>query len=82
MFFVYILYSKAFDRYYVGSTSCLETRVVGHNAGKTRSTKPFGPWEMVYHEGFQTRTEARKRENKIKRFKGGNAFKALIQRPL
>jgi len=81
MFSVYILHSKISDRYYIGSTSHLETRLEEHNAGKTKSTKPFRPWEMIHSETFETRTEARKRENNIKKFKGGNAFKILINKP-
>jgi putative endonuclease len=80
MYFVYIIYSEKFDRYYVGSTADMNGRVSGHNSGKTRSTKPFRPWALVYSESFGTRTEARKRENQIKRYKGGEAFKKLLQK--
>ncbi|HCB56069.1 TPA: hypothetical protein DEP26_03825 [Candidatus Uhrbacteria bacterium] len=39
----------------------------------------FRPWVMVYREDFETRTEALKRENQIKRYKRGLAFYKLIQ---
>jgi len=31
MFFVYILYSASFDKYYVGQTRNLEDRIIRHN---------------------------------------------------
>ena len=40
--------------------------------------KLFRPWVIVYKESFETKTEARKRENQIKRYKGGQAFKKLL----
>ncbi|KKR56733.1 MAG: Excinuclease abc c subunit domain protein [Candidatus Uhrbacteria bacterium GW2011_GWF2_40_263] len=79
MFSTYVLYSEKFDRYYIGSTSDYEKRLKRHNAGHTKSTKPFRPWVMVYREDFETRTEALKRENQIKRYKRGLAFYKLIQ---
>ena len=79
MYFTYILKSVITEKYYTGSTSNLDERIKAHNSGKTKSTKPFRPWILVYKEAFETRTEARKRENQIKRYKGGRAFKELIQ---
>ena len=78
MYYVYILKSEVSGRYYVGSTGDLESRIKKHNYGSTRSTKPFRPWVLVYKEEFESRTEACKRENQIKRFKSGKAFKRLV----
>ncbi|MFA6132096.1 MAG: GIY-YIG nuclease family protein [Patescibacteria group bacterium] len=80
MFNTYILFSEKHDRYYIGSTSDINTRLQRHNAGATASTKPFRPWVLVYEEKFETKTEARKRENQIKKYKGGRAFKKLVSR--
>ena len=66
MFFVYILYSKNFDRYYIGMTSDVEKRVKDYNSGRTKSTKPYKPWEVIHKEKFQDRLEARKREKYLK----------------
>ncbi|MFH1711941.1 MAG: GIY-YIG nuclease family protein [Patescibacteria group bacterium] len=74
MHFTYILYSKNFDRYYIGSTSNIEKRLKRHNTGANRSTKPFRPWVLVYQEYFETKTKARKNENQIKSYKGGRVF--------
>ena len=66
MWFVYILNSKTFDRFYIGLTSNLENRLNSHNSKKVKSTKPFVPWKMIYFEEFETRTDARKREKYFK----------------
>ncbi len=79
MYFVYILHSSQYNRYYIGSTGNIEDRVNRHNDGATKSTKPFRPWVLVYQENFETRTEARKRENQIKKFKRGRAFEQLFK---
>jgi putative endonuclease len=68
MFFVYIIKSTIDNRLYKGLTTDLESRVREHNTGKTKSTKPYKPWKLVYFEKFDSREEARERE---KYFKSG-----------
>ncbi len=80
MYYVYILQSTSFGRYYVGSTGDIARRLLEHNSGSTHSTKPFRPWVLVYQEELATKTDARKRENQIKRYKGGRAFHQLLKR--
>ncbi|OGE88379.1 MAG: endonuclease [Candidatus Doudnabacteria bacterium RIFCSPLOWO2_02_FULL_49_13] len=77
-FYAYILKSQKHGRYYVGSTNDLQDRLKRHNAGYNKSTKDGVPWELVYSETFLTKQEAYKRELKIKSYKGGEAFKRLI----
>ena len=66
MFYVCVLYSIKFDRYYVGMTERLEERLSEHNQGKTKSTKAFVPWIIVHQEVFETRLLARSREKYLK----------------
>ncbi|RFN59799.1 GIY-YIG nuclease family protein [Marixanthomonas ophiurae] len=66
MFYVYVLYSIGFDRYYIGMSMRLQERLFEHNAGKTKSTKAFIPWKVVHTESFSTRMEARSREKYLK----------------
>ena len=80
MFSIYVIYSVDFHCFYVGSTGDIERRLKEHNIGKNQSTKKFRPWVLVYKEDFVTKTEARKRENQIKGYKGGRAFHRLIKR--
>ncbi len=64
--YIYIIYSKSFDRYYVGMTKNVEERVKNHNAGRVFSTKAYKPWILVHEEVFDSRMEARKREKYLK----------------
>jgi putative endonuclease len=78
MFTVYILKSIKNGRYYIGQTRDIDDRIKRHNAGKVKSTKHYKPWEIIYFENCQTRSEACKRELQIKSYKGGEAFRKLF----
>ena len=77
--FVYILQSLKDGKYYIGETNDVEQRLLFHNNGFQRSTKNRRPFKLVLFEEFQNRIEALKREKQIKSWKGGNAFKLLIE---
>ena len=65
MFYVYILYNKEIDRYYVGHTYDLIRRLVGHNKGFNRikyTRKQKGSWKIVYFEEYLERRQAILRE--------------------
>ncbi len=70
MFHVYILRSEATGRLYVGSTGDLERRVAEHNMGKATATKHWGPWVLVYKEGYPNRGSAMRRERYFKTGRG------------
>jgi putative endonuclease len=74
---MYIL-KDAKERYYIGSTDNLQRRLYEHNNGKTKLLKYKTPIDLVYYETFNTRSEAYRREILVKKYKGGNAFKKLI----
>jgi len=78
MYYTYIIKSLSTNRHYIGYTANLEKRLFEHNHNKTQSLKNHGPFLIIYLEEYQTKTEARKRELKIKSYKGGNEFKKLV----
>ncbi len=78
MYFVYIIYSKKRDSFYIGYTANINTRITKHNAGATISTKSGIPWELVYSEQYVTKTEAIKREKAIKKKKSRKYIEFLI----
>lgn len=78
MYIVYILKSLKIDRYYIGHCEDINVRLIRHNKGLVKSTKKYKPWKIVYKENFNTRSEAYRRELQIKSYKGGEAFKKLI----
>ena len=69
MYYVYLIESLKNGRYYIGQTDNLEHRIKRHNAGRNVSTKVYLPWEIRWWKEFETRSEAIKVENKIKRIK-------------
>ena len=76
---VYILQSQKNKKYYIGSTVDLKARLEAHNNGQGGSfTKTHRPWQIVYIKHFSLIKDARIKEKVIKSYKGGNAFKKLI----
>ena len=65
--YVYVIESAKDHTRYVGYTSDIEKRIQEHNQGKTRSIKHKLPFKLVYLEEFDNKTEARKREIRIKK---------------
>lgn len=68
--FVYILRTSS-NTLYIGQTSNLEKRVKEHKEKKIRGAKYmkyFSSFELVYSEGFKTRSEALKREYELKQW--------------
>ncbi len=76
--FVYILYSEKINKYYVGYTSDLTVRLERHNNGWGKYSSRGIPWKIVYFEKFETKTEAIKRENEIKKKKSRKYIEKLI----
>ena len=65
--YLYILSSKVVSRRYIGIADDITKRVIRHNSGAVRSTKPYRPWEVVYKEVFPDKITARKREVYLKK---------------
>ena len=68
MFFVYVLRNPQ-GRLYVGFTEDLSRRVGQHQEGEGGWTRGKVPWKLVESEGFADRSEALRRERKLKRGK-------------
>ena len=77
MFYIYILYSSKFNKYYTGFTQNIEQRLKDHNCGKTRSTKAYRPWEVIFLEKCESRLEARQKEKYYKSGAGREKIKGL-----
>mgnify|MGYP001560670665 CR=1 FL=1 len=58
MFYVYILFNKETNRYYVGYTPDLRKRIKKHYSGQVLSTKSNLNYKLVCYCAFQTRGEA------------------------
>ena len=71
--YVYILFSEYLQQYYTGCTNDITKRLNDHNSGWSKHTSKGVPWTLIYSESFQTRTEALKKENQIKK-RGAKRF--------
>jgi len=78
MYFVYVLQSIKDGKYYIGQTNNLTARLIRHNTGQVKATKSRIPFRLVYKERYDLRSSAIKRKIEIKRMKGGNQFKELL----
>jgi len=80
MFTVYVLYSKVFDKLYIGYTSNIEERLKSHNQlGKKDWTKRYRPWTLIYSEIYESKSVAVKREKELKTGKGREFLRTLIK---
>lgn len=67
MFKVYVIYSEASEKIYVGYSSDLEARLRSHNELATKGwTIKFRPWQLIHSETFLTKVEAMRRERELK----------------
>ncbi len=80
MHFVYLLYSVKSDKYYIGETSCLEERLLQHNAGffKHAYTKISSDWELKAAFEVNNRSSARIVERYLKSKKSRIYLERLI----
>jgi putative endonuclease len=77
MFYVYILFSENFNRFYIGQTSDMEARLARHNYGLVKSTKPFIPYHLILVLKKDTRKEAIILERKLKNLNHENLKKFI-----
>ena len=77
-YYVYVIKSLIhISKFYVAHTQDLSVRVKQHNSGKTKSTKAYAPWILVYSESFNSRNDAIEREKYLKSGSGRRFLKNL-----
>ena len=72
MFYVYILYSKIIDKYYIGSCQNIQDRLNDHLNSRSKYTKIAKDWELKHSEAYQ-------REMKVKKMKSRKYIENLIE---
>jgi len=79
MHWVYIIYSTSADKYYIGSSSNPEGRLLAHNHRQNKGfTKRYQPWTLVFSESYPTKAEAEAAEHRIKSYKSRKMIVAII----
>ena len=79
MWYLYIIYSPSFDKFYVGISNDVVKRLLAHNNGKSSFTKRGIPWELKYSESFIDKYAAAAREKEIKMKKSRLYIEALVK---
>ncbi|RMB57142.1 GIY-YIG nuclease family protein [Dokdonia sinensis] len=77
-YFTYILYSKALDRYYIGSTGDIDIRLKEHLWDHTGFTGKAKDWFVVHTEEYDSKVDAYARERQIKKWKSRIMIEKLI----
>ena len=80
MYYIYAIYNKQCDQYYIGQTFNLSDRLLDHNqhAFKGYTSRFEGEWKLFYCEKVATRSEALKRERQLKSFRGREFIKKYV----
>ncbi|MBA3679518.1 GIY-YIG nuclease family protein [Candidatus Saccharibacteria bacterium] len=66
-YYVYIIKSiNSNNQIYTGFTKDLQKRFAEHNAGKSKHTSKFRPWELSSYFAFQSEVKAREFEKYLK----------------
>lgn len=76
---LYILQSKTRNRYYIGSTNDLLSRIKKHNEGAVKTTKGFLPVNLVFAQECETFAQARGLENRLKRYKRKDFIDKIVK---
>ncbi|MCL4679529.1 MAG: GIY-YIG nuclease family protein [Alphaproteobacteria bacterium] len=67
MYFVYQIQSIPFpEQRYTGFTEDIERRLKEHNAGESKHTAKFCPWELVVFHAFKDKRKAQEFEYYLK----------------
>ena len=67
MHYVYLIRSLSFpNQTYIGFTEDLKQRFAAHNAGESKHTSKYTPWELVSYHAFADERKAREFEYYLK----------------
>jgi len=78
MYYVYGVENQSKNFLYVGSTCDLRKRLDQHNAGESKSTKPYIPFKLSAYIGVTSDRKARSLENYLKSGSGKAILKKRI----
>jgi len=77
-YFIYAIKSEKDGRIYVGFSENVEKRLSEHNSGKTKSTKGYRSWILIFTKECKTRIQARELEKYYKSGAGKEKLKNLV----
>lgn len=66
MYYVYLLQSPRYKRFYIGFTTTIEQRIAQHRSQLVLSTRYTNDWELIYCEQYRHKADALGREQFLK----------------
>jgi len=76
-FFVYVLYSDTFQKFYTGYTSNFDIRLKSHNEFGKGWTAKYRPWRLIFSKEFESKKEAMAYEAWLKTGVGRDFIKSI-----
>jgi putative endonuclease len=77
--FVYILYSRSLDKFYIGNTTePVKERLRKHLSAHSGFTSKAKDWELVFTEELINKSQAYRRELQIKGWKSKKRIQDLV----
>ena len=77
-YYVYAISSEVRNYIYVGMTNDVARRLIEHNKGYNKTTKPYRPFVLFHVEEYATRALARQREKELKTSSGKRYLRRLL----
>ncbi len=78
-YYFYILKSLKNGKLYLGQSSQLKERVISHNKGLNKATKPNIPYELIFFSGFRKEKDAIKTEKYYKTTAGWKRIHKMLE---
>ena len=78
-YYVYILRNSSKNFIYIGYSEDLKQRLVSHNNGDNKSTKPYIPLELIHYETYRDVRDAKRRELYLKSNKGRTTLMTMLK---
>ena len=78
MYYVYILWTAAESKFYIGYSADLKRRISEHKAGEVHTTVRFKNPELIFYEAFSSKKDALRRERYFKTSKGKKTLKLML----
>lgn len=79
MYYVYVLFSKKDNLFYIGYSANLVRRIKEHKTGQVTATKYRLPLILVFYEAYLNKSDALRRERYFKTTKGKAVLRNMLK---
>lgn len=79
-YYVYVLQNIPKNYFYIGYSEDLIKRLISHNNGQNKSTKPHIPLELIHYEAYRHMGDAKRREFYLKSNKGKTTLRTMLKK--